>query len=43
MGVARNTMDVDEGGRTAKEAEMILNSMGLSIASAEEYMEYLEV
>jgi methylornithine synthase len=43
MGVARNTMDVDEGGRTAKEAEKILNSMGLSVASAGEYMEYLKV
>lgn len=43
MGVAQSTMDVDEGGRTVEEAEHILSSMGLSIASADEYREYLKV
>lgn len=43
MGVAQNTMDVDEGGRTVQEAEQILGTMGLSVASAEEYKEYLKV
>ena len=43
MGVAQSTMDVDDGGRTVEEVEHILSSMGLSIASAEEYKEYLKV
>ncbi|HVI40158.1 MAG TPA: methylornithine synthase PylB [Anaerovoracaceae bacterium] len=43
MGVAQNMMDVDEGGRTAKEVGNILNSMGLTVATAAEYMEYLKV
>lgn len=43
MGVAQSTMDVDEGGRTVAEAEHILSSMGLSIASTGEYKEYLKV
>lgn len=33
MGVAHNTMDVDEGGRTVEEAASILNGMGLRIAT----------
>ena len=41
MGVAQSTMDVDEGGRTVEEARNILNNMGLSIASAAEYKEYI--
>lgn len=43
MGVAQNTMDVDEGGRTAEEAGHILNSMGLTVAKPEEYKAYLQV
>lgn len=43
MGVAQNTMDVDDGGRTAEEVKPILNSLGLSIASPAEYKEYLNV
>jgi methylornithine synthase len=43
MGVAQSSMDVDEGGRTAKEAESILTEMDLSVASLSEYMEYLEI
>jgi len=41
MGVAHNTMDVDEGGRTVEEAAEILQSMGLRIATAEEYKAFL--
>lgn len=41
MGVAQSKMDVDEGGRTAKEAREILMGMGLRGASNEEYKEYL--
>lgn len=43
MGVAQNKMDVEEGGRTAKETEAILSTMGLAVASSREYVEYLEV
>lgn len=43
MGVAQNTMDVDEGGRTAEEAGHILNSMGLTVAKPDEYKAYLQV
>ena len=43
MGVAQNSMDVDEGGRTFNEAEAILNSMGLVMATVAEYKEYLKV
>ena len=35
MGVAHNTMDVDEGGRTVEEAASILNGMGLRIATTD--------
>ena len=42
MGVAHSTMDVDEGGRTAKEASFILEKMGLHAAGADEYRQYLE-
>lgn len=41
MGVAHNTMDVDEGGRTVEEAAAILDEMGLRIATREEYKEFL--
>jgi methylornithine synthase len=40
-GVAQNSMDVDEGGRTVEEASQILKSMGLRQATAAEYREYL--
>lgn len=43
MGVAQSKMDVDEGGRTAKEAEAVLKSMGLSVASPGEYIKYLQI
>ncbi|MDD3169228.1 MAG: methylornithine synthase PylB, partial [Eubacteriales bacterium] len=42
MGVAQNSMDVDEGGRTVKEASIILRSMGLEPASTEDYRDYLQ-
>lgn len=41
MGVAQNTMDVDEGGRTAEEVDAILRSMNLRIATPLEYQEFL--
>lgn len=41
MGVAHSTMDVDEGGRTVEEAASILNEMGLSIATKDEYEAFL--
>lgn len=41
MGVAHNTLDVDEGGRTVEEAAAILEKMGLRIATREEYKEYI--
>lgn len=41
MGVAHNTMDVDEGGRTVEEAAAILSGMGLRIADSEEYRAFL--
>lgn len=42
MGVAQNTMDVDEGGRTAEEVDAILHMMGLRIANPLEYQEYIQ-
>ena len=41
MGVAQSTMDVDEGGRTFKEAVAILEKMGLTAATKEEYKDYI--
>jgi hypothetical protein len=41
MGVARSTMDVDEGGRTFEEAAAVLGEMGLKAASREEYKDYI--
>lgn len=41
MGVAHNTMDVDEGGRTVEEAAAILDEMGLRIATRDEYKAFL--
>lgn len=40
-GVAQNSMDVDEGGRTVEEVTSILRGMGLEPASAEDYSEYV--
>jgi len=40
-GVAQNSMDVDDGGRTVEEASQILRNMGLEPATASEYREYL--
>lgn len=40
-GVAQNSMDVDDGGRTVEEASQILRSMGLLPATALEYQDYL--
>jgi len=41
MGVAQSTKDIDEGGRTFKEAAAILKDMGLKPASREEYLSYI--
>lgn len=41
MGVAHNTLDVDEGGRTVEEANQILKKMGLRVATKDEYREYI--
>lgn len=41
MGVAHNTMDVDEGGRTVEEAKTILGQMGLRIATKQEYIDFI--
>ncbi len=41
MGVANSVMDVDEGGRTVEEASEILESMGLRIATHEEFADFL--
>jgi len=43
VGVAQSTMDVDDGGRTVDETIKILKDMGLTLATAEEYKEYLRV
>ena len=40
-GVAQNSMDVDDGGRTVEEASHILRSMGLEPATTKEYLDYL--
>lgn len=42
-GVAQNSMDVDDGGRTVEEAGRILAKMGLEAATAQAYREYLAV
>lgn len=41
-GVAQNSMDVDDGGRTVEEVKKILKSLGLKAATAEEYKKYIE-
>ncbi|MGI6766752.1 MAG: methylornithine synthase PylB [Lentihominibacter sp.] len=40
-GVAQNSMDVDDGGRTVEEVKKILEAIGLKAASTEEYRKYL--
>ncbi len=40
-GVAQNSMDVDEGGRTVEEASHILRGIGLEPATVTEYKDYL--
>lgn len=40
-GVAQNSMDVDEGGRTVEEASHILKNIGLQPATVPDYREYL--
>ena len=40
-GVAQNSMDVDDGGRTVEEASLILKTLGLQPATALEYQDYL--
>lgn len=40
-GVAQNSMDVDDGGRTVEEASHILKGMGLEPATGTEYKDYL--
>ena len=40
-GVAQNSMDVDEGGRTVEEVTRILQGMGLEAATADDYMKYI--
>lgn len=40
-GVAQNSMDVDDGGRTVEEVKKILEAMGLEAATAEEYRRYI--
>lgn len=42
-GVAQNSMDVDEGGRTVEEAAQIFAAMGLQPATALEYQEYMRI
>lgn len=40
-GVAQNSMDVDEGGRTVQEVTKILHTLGLEAATVQEYREYI--
>lgn len=40
-GVAQNSMDVDDGGRTVKEVTTILSDVGMEPATAEEYRDYI--
>ena len=40
-GVAQNSMDVDDGGRTVEEVKKILEAMDLDAATAEEYRRYI--
>ena len=41
-GVAQNSMDVDEGGRTVEEVVSVLTQKGLQIASVQEYKNFIE-
>ncbi|MCB6993574.1 methylornithine synthase PylB [bacterium 210820-DFI.6.37] len=40
-GVAQNSMDVDDGGRTVEEVKKILERIGLEAATAQEYKDYI--
>ncbi|MEG1930388.1 MAG: methylornithine synthase PylB [Anaerovorax sp.] len=40
-GVAQNSMNVDDGGRTVEEATKILKEMGIEVATAQEYKDYI--
>lgn len=40
-GVAQNSMDVDEGGRTVEEVNSILRNMGMEPATDSEYRDYI--
>ena len=40
-GVAQNSMDVDDGGRTVEEVKKILEAMDLDAATAEQYRRYI--
>lgn len=40
-GVAQNSMDVDEGGRTVQEVRSILKEMGMESATASDYRNYV--
>ena len=40
-GVAQSSMDVDEGGRTVEEVSVILKTMGLRVATGDEYKSYI--
>ncbi len=42
-GVAQNSKDVDDGGRTVAEVTKILQTIGLKTASPQEYKDYLKV
>lgn len=41
-GVAQNSMDVDDGGRSVEEATVILNKLGIEVATATEYKDYIK-
>lgn len=40
-GVAQNSMDVDDGGRTVEEVKKILTDMGLEAATVQDYKDYI--
>lgn len=40
-GVAQNSMDVDDGGRTVEEVTKLLKEMNIEVATAQEYRDYI--
>ena len=42
MGVAQNSKDVDDGGRTVEGVRTILSEMGMELATVQEYRSYIE-